>query len=141
MNNVFIFSTEIWAEQLIKPPCIFVCLQLPLCQLCYQHQHPHLHQDLDDLHLGIDRLRAETALRLEDEGICGKNAGDHSTLQSFFNNQNQQHRDWRMRVSDDQHYGCSHEHLYIVVIKFNQQLLKQTKDPGWRNWRVGPATR
>ena len=33
---------------------------------------PHLHQDLDDLHLGVDRLRAETALRLEDEGICGK---------------------------------------------------------------------
>ena len=107
----------------------------------HQHQHAHLHQDLDDLHLGLDRLRAETALRLEDEGIYGKNAGDHSTLQSFFNNQNQQHRDWRMRVSDDQHYGCSHEHLYIVVIKFNQQLLKQTKDTCWRNWRVGPATR
>ena len=118
--------------------CLPYCL---LCQHCHQHQHPHLHQDLDDLHLGLDRLRAETALRLEDEGICGKNAGDHSTLQSFFNNQNQQHRDWRMRVSDDQHYGCSHEHLYIVVIKFNQPLLQQTKDTCWRNWRVGPATR
>ena len=61
--------------------------------------------------------------------------GDHQTLQSIFKNQNQQHCDWMMRVSEDQHYGCSHEHLYIVLIKFNQQLLKQTKDTCWRNWR------
>ena len=123
---------------------MYVCLPYSLlCQHCHQHQHPHLHQDLDDLHLGIDRLRAETALRLEDEGICGKTLvnGDHQTLQSIFNNQNQQHCDWMMMVSEDQHYGCSHEHLYIVVIKFNQQSLKQTKDTCWRNWRVGPVTR
>ena len=92
---------------------MYVCLPYSLlCQHCHQHQHPHLHQDLDDLHLGIDRLWAETALRLEDEGICGKNTGDHRILKSIFNNQNQQHCDWMMRVSEDQHYGCSHEHLF-----------------------------
>ena len=42
-----------------------------------------------------------------------------------------------MRVSEDQHYGFSHEHLYIVVINFNLQSLKQTKDTCWRNWRGG----
>ena len=76
-------------------------------------------------------------------GHLRKNAGEwwSSNTSKHFQPSNLQHCDWMMRVSEDQHNGCSHEHLYIVVINFNQQSLKQTKDTCWRNWRVGPATR
>ena len=74
-----------------KEVCMFVCLTAYFVNIVININILILHQDLDDLHLGIDRLWAETALRLEDEGICGKTLvnGDHQTLQSIFNNQNQ----------------------------------------------------
>ena len=55
LNNVFLFSTEIWAEQLKKPPCTLVAIESSYFSVC-QHVREQWVLRSDPLFLNLEEV-------------------------------------------------------------------------------------